>query len=1013
MNERDIFTEALCHPCGPDRAVFLDRACGGDAALRARVDLLLSLHESESPALDGPPTDLLREAAAGPPDDTRSSPGSVGVPEPSAEPGSVLAGRYTLGERIGEGGMGEVWAARQTAPVKRTVAVKLIRAGVNSQAVLARFEQERQALAVLDHPNVARVLDGGVTAAGQPFFVMELVNGLPLTRFCDEAKLPPRERLALFVPICQAVQHAHQKGIVHRDLKPANILVTVVDGRPVPKVIDFGVAKATGEKLTDATLSTQFGAVVGTLEYMAPEQAGYSGVDVDTRADVYALGVILYELLTGLRPIDVERMRQAAVLEVIRIIREEEPSKPSTRLSTDAALPSLAALRQTEPRKLTALLRGELDWVVMKCLEKPRDRRYGSASDLARDVERFLANEPVEARPPSRAYRLRKFVRRNRVQVVAAGLVFLALVAGVVGTTVGLFRADAARRDAVAQRDKAERVAKFMAETLEGVTPEVARGRDVRVLKEMMDAAAARIEAGELEAAPEAELRLRLTVGTVYRRLSEYPAAGRLLEPAAELARRLHPGDHPDLAEAVEAVASLCKDRGELAKAEPLYREALAMRMRLTPGDHPATADLTDNLALVLQLRDDFPASEALHRDALAMRRRLHPGDHKDVALSLNNLGELLRRRSEFDESERLHGDALAMRRRLHPGDHPLTATSLINLGGLARARGDTQAAERHVREAVAMNRRLYPGDHDLTARALQMLGAIGFDRAEYKEAEKAFVEALAMQRRLYPGDHPAVVVSLNNVAVARQFGGDPGGAEPVYLESVAMSRRLAPEGDLDLANTLLNLAKLYHARGDAAGAEKSAREAVAVRRRRLNQDDAGTADVLNFLAILHQGRKEYARAEEHYREALAVMRRLFPGDHPSVALYLVNLSSALHLQGKLAEAEPLAREGVGMSERTNGRGHWLTGFFRGRLGRTLRGQKRYAEAEAELLAGHRLMSAVPGPTAKQLADCVQETADLYADWHRAEPGKGYDAKAAEWKAKLGTKEPEKKDPVK
>jgi serine/threonine protein kinase/tetratricopeptide (TPR) repeat protein len=1013
MTERDIFTEALNHPSGPGRAAFLDRACGGDTALRARVELLLSLHDSDRDALASPPTDLLREAAAGLPDDPRPYPGTADDPGTPAVPGTVLAGRYTLDERIGEGGMGEVWVARQTEPVKRKVAVKLIRAGVNSQAVLARFEQERQALAVLDHPNIARVLDGGVGPNGQPFFVMELVNGLPLTRFCDEAKLTPRERLGLFVPICQAVQHAHQKGIVHRDLKPANILVTVVDGRPVPKVIDFGVAKATGERLTDATLSTHFGAVVGTLEYMAPEQAGYSGVDVDTRADVYALGVILYELLTGLRPIDADRMRQAAMLEVIRIIREEEPARPSTRLSTADALPSLAALRQTDPRRLTALLRGELDWVVMKCLEKPRDRRYGSASDLARDVERFLANEPVEARPPSRLYRLRKFVRRNRVQVIAAGLVLLALVAGVVGTGVGLVRAESARRDAVAQRDKAERVAKFMAETLEGVTPEVARGRDVRVLKDMMDAAAARIEAGELEAAPEAELRLRLTVGTVYRRLSEYPAAGGMLEPAAELARRQHPGDHPDRAEAVEAVASLCKDRGDLAKAEPLYREALSMRQRLTPGDHPATADLTDNLALVLQLRDDYPAAEPLHRDALAMRRRLHPGDHKDVALSLGNLAELLRKRSEFGESERLHRDALAMRRRLYPGDHPMTAGSLINLAALARAQGDTKAAERHVREAVAMNRRLYPGDHDLTASALQQLGAIQFDRAEYKEAEKPFADALDMQRRLYPGDHPAVVVSLNNVAAARQYGGDPAGAEPVYLESVAMSRRLAPAGDLALATTLLNLAKLYHARGNAAGAETSAREALAIRRRRLDRDDAGTADVLNFLAIVHQNRKEYARAEEHYREALGVMRRLFHGDHPSVALYLVNLSSVLYLQGKLAEAEPLAREGVGMSERTNGQGHWLTGFFRGRLGRVLRGQKRYAEAEAELLSGHRLMSAAQGPTAKQLADCVLETADLYADWHRAEPGKGYDAKAAEWKAKLGDTGQEKKDPVK
>ena len=337
--------------------------------------------------------------------------------------------------------MGEVWVAKQTEPVKRNVALKLIKPGMDSRAVLQRFEQERQALALMDHPNIAKVLDGGMTPNGQPFFVMELVNGLPLSKFCDEAKLTPKERLELFVPICQAVQHAHQKGIVHRDLKPANILVTLIDGKPVPKVIDFGVAKATAGKLTDESLATQFGAVVGTLDYMSPEQAGFSGEDVDTRSDIYSLGVILYELLTGLRPIDAARLKKAALTEMIRIIREEEPSKPSTRLSTDASLPSLAALRQTEPRKLMTMLRGDLDWVVMKCLEKERDRRYETASGLARDIERYLANEVVEARPPSAGYRLRKFASRHKGQVVAAGLVLLSLVLGMVGTTWGLIRA--------------------------------------------------------------------------------------------------------------------------------------------------------------------------------------------------------------------------------------------------------------------------------------------------------------------------------------------------------------------------------------------------------------------------------------------------------------------------------------------------------------------------------------------------------------------------------------------
>ena len=376
--------------------------------------------------------------------------------QPSFDSGRVINNRYTLQQKLGEGGMGEVWVAKQSAPVKRKVALKVIKTGMDSRAVLERFEQERQALAMMDHPHIARVLDGGMTDSGQPFFVMELVNGLPVSKFCDETKLSLRERLELFVPICQAVQHAHQKGIIHRDLKPANILVTVVDGKPIPKVIDFGVAKAVSGKLTEHSISTQFGAVVGTLEYMSPEQAGYSGVDVDTRADIYSLGVILYELLTGLKPHDGQRLRKAAFNEMIRIIQEEEPSKPSTKLSTDESLPSLAAVRQTDPKRLVSILRGELDWIVLKCLEKSRDRRYETVNGLAREIERFLNDEPVEARPPSLGYRLGKLARRNKAALLASGAVAIALVAGIIGTSYQAVEATRARRATAKQVVRAD-----------------------------------------------------------------------------------------------------------------------------------------------------------------------------------------------------------------------------------------------------------------------------------------------------------------------------------------------------------------------------------------------------------------------------------------------------------------------------------------------------------------------------------------------------------------------------
>jgi serine/threonine protein kinase len=390
-----------------ERIAFLERECGGDAELRGRVEALLRAND----AAPLPP--------AGVPDATSAhasdrQPETEDYGDPTACVGSILAGKYKLIEEIGEGGMGSVYMAQQTEPVKRAVAVKVIKAGMDSKAVLVRFEAERQALAMMDHPNIARVLDAGTTDGGRPFFVMELVKGTPITQFCDERKLTPRQRLELFVPVCQAIQHAHQKGVIHRDVKPSNVLVALYDDRPVPKVIDFGVAKAAGQSLTDKTLMTGFGAVVGTPEYMSPEQANLNNMDIDTRSDVYSLGVLLYELLTGHTPVDRKSLDKAALLEILRIVREVEAPKPSHKLSSSDALPSIAARRGTEPAKLSKLMKGELDWVVLKALEKDRSRRYETANGLARDIQRYLADEVVEARPPSTGYRLKKFVRRHK-----------------------------------------------------------------------------------------------------------------------------------------------------------------------------------------------------------------------------------------------------------------------------------------------------------------------------------------------------------------------------------------------------------------------------------------------------------------------------------------------------------------------------------------------------------------------------------------------------------------------
>ncbi len=420
-----LFAGAVALPSG-DRGAYLDRECAGDPALRNRVLALLEAHDRAGHVIDGP--------IDGDPGQT------AGYASTSEQLGTVIAGRFKLLEEIGQGGMGTVWAAEQTIPVRRKVALKLIKAGMDSRSVLARFEAERQALALMDHPNIAKVLDGGLTESGRPYFVMEYVKGVPITEYCDATRLSVEERLYLFVQVCSALQHAHQKGIIHRDLKPSNILVAPYDDKPVPKVIDFGLAKAMHQSLTEKTLYTAHEMVLGTPLYMSPEQAQLNNLDVDTRADIYSLGVLLYELLTGTTPLERTRFKEAAWDEIRRMIREEEPPAPSTRLSSTNTLPSLATFRHTEPAQLKRLVRGELDWIVMKALEKDRTRRYETASGLARDIQRYLDDEVVEARPPSTGYRIGKFVRRHRAQVIAASLVLLALLTGIAGTSWGLFR---------------------------------------------------------------------------------------------------------------------------------------------------------------------------------------------------------------------------------------------------------------------------------------------------------------------------------------------------------------------------------------------------------------------------------------------------------------------------------------------------------------------------------------------------------------------------------------------
>jgi eukaryotic-like serine/threonine-protein kinase len=787
MSEERLFQEALSRS-PEERAAFLERACESQPELRAAVEALLAAHEKSGNVLDRPPEQTLASGPgqAGPDatfdhtpgrDEASSAATRTADYRPVLDAGVVIAGRYTLQQKIGEGGMGEVWVAKQTEPVKRRVALKLIKTGMDSKAVLQRFEQERQALAMMDHPNIARVLDGGLTPSGQPFFVMELVNGLALSKFCDEARLTPRERLELFVPICQAVQHAHQKGIVHRDLKPANILITIIDGKPIPKVIDFGVAKATGGKLTDESMSTQFGAVIGTFEYMSPEQAGFSGVDIDTRADIYSLGVILYELLTGLRPFDAKRLRNAALSEMVRIIRDEEPSKPSTRLSTDESLPSMAALRQIEPRKLMAMLRGELDWVVMKCLEKSRERRYETANALAGDVNRYLADEAVEARPPSAGYRLSKFLHRNRGAVLAASLVLLALVGGIIGTTFGMLRADRARADEATQRGiaeaneakallaaEAERRAKDR-EAEQRAKAETARDRTRQALDAMTSSVTGNSLTTQLEISDE-QKKFLTDVLTYYKEFAGEKAGdeqsrARIADAAGRVATiEYRLGRTAEAAAAARLAIDGYANLADLFPAAPLYCKNLA--------------NSQNNLGLLLVRLGKRPEAEEQYRKALAIRKKLAalfprvPLYHSDLAGIQNNLGNLLRDLGRRPEAEEQHRKALAIKQELVaelpavPDYRHELAQSHNNLGALLNDMGKQTEAEAQFRKALAIRERLValfpavPDYRKVLANSHNNVGLLLNELGKRSEAAEQFRNALATEEKLV-AEFPAV----------------------------------------------------------------------------------------------------------------------------------------------------------------------------------------------------------------------------------------------------------------
>jgi serine/threonine protein kinase/tetratricopeptide (TPR) repeat protein len=690
-------------------------------------------------------------------------------PAPTAP--DVRIGPYTLLDKLGEGGMGTVWVAAQTKPVRRRVALKVIRAGMDSQQILQRFEAERQALALMNHPNIATVLDAGTSEAGLPYFVMELVEGVPITKYCDDRKAPILERLRLFVAVCHAIQHAHQKGVLHRDIKPANVLVSTEEAEPVPKVIDFGVAKALHKRLTERPMYTEVGQLVGTLEYMSPEQADLGTWDIDTRADVYALGVLLYVLLAGSTPIDADALRSAPLSETLRLIREVDPARPSARLTqSGAALRGLSAVRSSDPARLLREVRGELDWIVMKALEKDRTRRYEAASALARDVERYLQHEPVEACPPTRRYRLGKFLRRHRVEALTAAVGLVLLVAAATVSTWQAVRATRAEKTAAA-------VSEFLQNDLLGQAdlanqPGAGPGRDPDVtVRTLLDRAARSIE-GKFEEEPLTEAAIRLTIGKAYRALGHYPEGQRQLERSVELYAAELGGDDAVTLGAKSSLAYLYGAQGKYDRAEPLSEEVVKGRTAQLGADHPDTLTSKNNLAQQYRSQKKYRQAEPLYLEVVRADTATLGPDHTETLRAKTNLAALYRDQARYDEAEPLYETVVQAQTRTLGADHPDTLVSKNGLAAVYKGEGRLDEAEALFQEVVAARTAKLGADHPDTLTTKNNLALLYQARKRYDLAEPLFREVVLGSRRKLGPAHPDTQQRLRNLELFYEDSG-------------------------------------------------------------------------------------------------------------------------------------------------------------------------------------------------------------------------------------------------
>ena len=965
LNVRSIFCEALEQPATEERVAWLDAVCRGKPELRERVEALLCAHAEAGSFLQA---------------DSGTAP-TINMPPIAEQPGTVI-GPYKLLEQIGEGGMGTVWMAEQNEPIHRRVAVKVIKAGMNSRQVLARFEAERQALSLMDHPNIARVLDAGTTGSGRPYFVMELVKGQPITKYCDDKQLSVPQRLELFGDVCRAVQHAHQKGIIHRDLKPSNILIAPFDGQPVVKVIDFGVAKATGQRLTEETLFTGFGAVIGTPEYMSPEQAEINNQDIDTRSDIYSLGVLLYELLTGSTPLTSKRVKEAALLEVLRVIREEEPPRPSTRLTATAELPSIAAQRGLEPKSLSGIVRGELDWIVMKALEKDRTRRYDTATALAADIERHLTGEPVVAAPPGRLYRIRKYIWRHRTAVLTGTALAGLLVTGMIGTTWGMFQAwratarEATQRQTAEERaEQLERVSTFQASQLADIKP-ARMGTGIRdqilerfqrdLTRQGLEESAIDESLGQLD---EALSRVNFT-NVAMETLDEYVFARALQTIDQDFA------DQPLLqAQLLQTTADTMHALGLLTRATGPQLKALKIRRNELGSDDPKTLESMRMLGDLLRANGRYREGLETMREVVASAKRTLGLDHPDTLRARKKLAYILVHADDHDEAMREVRDALEGCRRVFGDKDPETSEAYAIKGMMLRCgAGRYQEGAECLRTAFEGLRDSLGDEHPATLHTQLNLGWAVLWLGEVQDAEALNQEAYATSLRTLGDDHPNTLFGLDNMGLVR----------------VAQGR--------------LDEAVEYH------------RRALEGRRRVLGDQHTETLRSMWHLGRVLWRARGAAEAEPLFREALDGPKEVFPWGKWLRPYVLIELADLLQETGRLEESERLKAEAADLVRGFAFQPWGCTTFAVVMVSnaQTLQAMKRYAEAEYHLLEAHAFLDGKPGPVrawahaVKSPDDYTSEAVirrlvDLYEAWSAAEPESAAEikAKAARWHAKL------------